>query len=516
MADKGSMWSSGADVLAGPRTGIQPRSVSFFSSRGGKIAGIAFIVGVITLATMYFLTATPPEWTWESLRVMAVGLVLFGMFYFPERQLKPGFVIWGLMVVSECIFFREGDQNSVSRSFQGSFPTAAYGEVIMWGMSLVAVLVCSRRIRGYLAKLFAGDCKWLSLFALVSIASFIYAPRPLLALVWGFKLSLVALLLVVCGLEIRDFPNVVTFLRFTFWAYVIVVLQPVIVAVMSGEMFDEEGRMSTIVSPNALSPNAGALLLMALTLYSLRKGEGLRKSAILMGFLACPIMILAGSKTGILAGILAGCLFYLLCQKFGSAFGYIAITGILVAGLALTTPLGDYFHAYHEGEGAESFSGRTILWNAVAPEIKARPIIGHGYMASEFLMFQVNAVGWAAPQLHNGFLESLYNNGILGFIPMVAILIVIPVNLYRVLRKVPPTEYMYRIAAGSMSLYAFLLVNGLFNSSFGGKPTAPFMLLLSLVVVSDRLAEIASRPSASEEKARLQVIDPAYAHSVRS
>jgi O-antigen ligase len=419
------------------------------------------------------------------------------------------------MLISECIFFREGDQGSAARAFQGSFPTAAYGEVIMWGLCLIAIIACASRIPGFVHKLSAPDYKWMTLFALISVLSFVYAPRAALALVWGFKLCLIVLLLVLCGWEMDDFSKITAILRITFWAYLIVVIQPVIVAMMSGEMFDEEGRMSTIVSPNALSPNAGALLLMALMLYSVRKGEGLRRSAILIGLIACPIMILAGSKTGILAAVLAGGLFYLLRGKFGSAFGYIAITGMLVAALALATPLGDYFHTYEQGEGSESFSGRTILWSAVMPEIKAKPIIGHGYMATEFVMFQVNAVGWAAPQLHNGFLETLYNNGIIGFIPMLGVLIVIPVNLVRVLRRVRMEEYAHRIAAGSLSLYAFLVVNGCFNSSFGGKPTAPFLLLLGLVPVSQRLWEIAQRSPVKASPAR-QVLNPDYAYSVRS
>lgn len=512
MADKSTIYGNGA--ISHPE--LQPGLGSMLTWKGGRIAFTLTACVIIALATMYFLTGIPQEWAWEILRITAVGLVLFSMLFFPAHRMKPGFLIWFLLLISECIFFREGDQSQVAKTFQGSFPTAAYGEVIMWFMCLVAILACTSRIRGYFLQLFHGNYKWITYFALISLSSFVYAPRFLLSLVWGVKLGLIALLIVLCSMEIRTFEDVVSFLRYTFWAYVIVILQPLIVAMMSGAMFDEEGRMSTIVSPNALSPNAGAVLLMALALYSVRTGEGLRRAAIWMGLIAAPVMVLAGSKTGIMAAIISGGLFYLVCRKFGSAFGYIVITGMLVAVLALATPLGDYFQTYHQKESAESFSGRTILWSAVAPEIKARPIIGHGYMASEFLMFQVNAVGWAAPQLHNGFLETLYNNGLLGFIPMMAILLVIPVNLYRVLRRVPTNEYMYRIAAGTLSLYVFLVINGFFNSSFGGKPTAPFMLLLCLVLVSQKLKEIAFRVAAVPAGLRFRSVDPLYAHPVRT
>jgi len=72
------------------------------------------------------------------------------------------------------------------------------------------------------------------------------------------------------------------------------------------------------------------------------------------------------------------------------------------------------------------------------------------------------------------------------------ILFVIPRNLYRVLRRVPKDDPLYRVAAGCFALYAFLVINGFFNSSFGGKCTPPFMLLLSLVVVSQKLWQLAS------------------------
>jgi O-antigen ligase len=274
----------------------------------------------------------------------------------------------------------------------------------------------------------------------------------------------------------------------------IIIIEPVIIAIWRGQMFDEEGRMSTVVSPNALSPNAGAVLLLALTLFSKRKDEGLHKSAILLGIVACAIMILAGSKTGILAAIFAGGLYFLVCRKFGPAVSYIATTAVLVAILALSTPLGDYFRLYQERQGAGSFSGRTTLWNAVIPAIEQKPILGHGYLASEFISIQINAVEWQAPHVHNGLLEALYNSGVIGFAVMLAILIVIPWNLYRVLRRASPTDRIYEVGAGCLALYAFLLINGFFNSSFGGKPTVPFMLLLSLILVSNKLLELLPRP----------------------
>jgi hypothetical protein len=505
MADKGSTWLNGAATIPGGQPAIRPNSAGpssvgpnsvtpALAPSRSKISTILIVMFLAALSAA-FLLLTPEDWTWEVLRITCVALVLISSFYFPVQARKPAFVIWWVMLIGECIFFREGDGDSAAAAYQGSFPTSAYGEAIAWMLCLIAVLICSARVRGFFRQLFTGDFKWNTLFAAVCIGSCVYAPRLSMGLVWGFKIGLVVLLLWACSSAMRDLSDTVSFLKFGIWAYAVIVLQPVIIAAMRADMFDEEGRMSTVVSPNALSPEAAIMVLLALTMFSKRKGEGMNRSAMLLGLVGLAVMILAGSKTGVLACVFAGAVFFILRGRLGTAFTYIAGTGVLAAALILTTPLGDYLHLYQDRAGAESFSGRTILWKAVIPEIVHKPIQGHGYLASEFIMFQVNAVGWAAPHLHNGFLEALYNEGIIGFFCMMMILFVIPKNLIAVLRRVPKDEYLYQLAAGCFALYAFLVINGFFNSSFGGKCTPPFMLLMGLVVVSQKLLQQAPAPA---------------------
>jgi exopolysaccharide production protein ExoQ len=347
--------------------------------------------------------------------------------------------------------------------------------------------------RRHLGRLFTGDYKWLTLFAVVVVASCAYSPRPAYSLAWSIKLCLVASLVVLCSIRMRDFRDIVSFLRFTLWGYTLVVFLPVALGLLSGSPFDDEGRMSTIVSPDALGPNAGALMLLALTLYSRVKDDRLSKSAILVGTGAFVVMILAGSKTGILGALFAGILFFVLRRRVGSAVGYVGIGGLLLIVLALSTPLGSYFLHYRDAGEAGSFSGRTVLWSAVMPTIRHNLILGHGYLASTFVAIQVNAVRWAAPQLHNGFIEVLYNNGLIGFIPLVMINVVIVRNLFRVLRRAPSTSAIYRVAAGCLAVFAHLFIDGFTNASaFGGKVRQPFILLIGILLVSNKLLELVS------------------------
>jgi O-antigen ligase len=485
------------DLQLAPRQSIRSAATSIITGSIGRTV----LMGAFAACVGFVLSTTPTPWVLESLRVMGVGIILLFLFLSASRstvRLRPAFVIWWLVLVSECIFYREGDNYANAAAFEGNFPAAAYSEVVGWVLCLMALLVCWERVHRYSDRLFTGDYKWLTLFAMVCVGSCIYTPRPLFGLAWAFKLSLVVLLLMQCSIQIHDFRDTVSFLRFTFWAYTLIVCLPVVLSIVTGSLFDDEGRMSTIVSPNALSPNAGVVLLLALTLFSKRKSEGMRKWTLLLGAVACVIMILAGSKTGILGGILSGTLFYLLRRHVRSAVVYVATATVLVYVLALATPLGDYFYNYNQSYQVATFTGRTVLWSAVLPAIWQRPILGHGYLASTFMEFQTNNMPWSVPHLHNGFLEVLYNNGLIGFLLIVVINVIIPRNLYRVLRRVPPADPIYRIGAGCLALYAHLFINGLFNASFGGQARPPFMLLLSLVVVSKKLLELVPCPPADE------------------
>ena len=495
MADRSSTWFNTADVITGPRPEVQPGRAGSPARSRARTVRTLLTAGAVTAGCGLVLTLMPISLIWQSLRVAGVGVVI--LFLFVWARLRTGrprtaFVIWWLVLVSGCIFYRSGDLYANVEAFEGRFPAAVYSEILAWFLYLLAMIVLWVPVRQYIGRLFRGDYKWLTLFAIICVASCAYAPRSLFALAWAFKLSVVVLVLVLSSTQIHDFRDIVSFLRLTFWGYTLVVLLPVVLGVLSGSSFDDEGRMSTIVNADALSADAAVVSVLALTLFSRVKGQGLRTSAILVGSAAFVVAILAGGKAGIVGGVFAGVLFLVLRRRFGSALGYVGIVVLVACVLLLSTPLGEYFSHYQaSGQGA-TLTGRTLLWSAVLPAIWQRPILGHGYLASTFVQFQVNAVSWSAPHLHNGFVEVLYNNGLIGFIPILIINFVIVRNLIQVLRRAPATDAIYTVGAGCLALYAHLLLNGLFNASFGGRVRPPFILLLSLVLVSNKLLELVS------------------------
>jgi O-antigen ligase len=266
-----------------------------------------------------------------------------------------------------------------------------------------------------------------------------------------------------------------------FWGLVIITEVPVARAFADpSTAFDEDGRLSA--SANGLSLIAGTLVLFAVTLNSLRKRTWLPGFA----FLGATVMIMSGGKAGIAAGIATVTLFYVLQKRVAAGFGW--LLGVLALGgiILLATPLATHFVTYQEQGQLSTITGRTDLWKAVWPEILQHPLVGHGYLASRFLSEHVEGTFAQAGHTHNGFIEALYNNGLVGLCILVGIHFVIVKNLRRALKE-PPNRNAYLLAAGSSAIYVNLLVNGLFNATFGGRASTPFMLLLGLVVVSEVL-----------------------------
>ena len=327
------------------------------------------------------------------------------------------------------------------------------------------------------------------LFGLVSLISCIYSPRPVFSAAWALKLIVVILLLHLCSSYIKDLRDIDSFLRFTYWALTFLVINWVIQGDGTQGFFDEEGRL---FGADGLSATAGMLLLLSLTLYSSNRGRGLRRAAIGVGAIAFVIMVVAGGKAGIVAGLISGIIFFLLRKGFGSAAAFLA--GALVVGTLViaVSPLSKYLQTYAQNDQVATLTGRMPLWEVAFPAIFQKPILGHGYVSSTFVSVQVNGIPWEAGHMHNGFLEALYNTGLIGFVLILAIHVVIVRNLLRVIRSAASTEYLYQLGVGCFAIYIDLLINGFANASFGGRALHPFMILLALVMVSGKLAAIAS------------------------
>lgn len=391
-----------------------------------------------------------------------------------------GLVAWWFLMVSEQIFAHETGTVAAST---GGFPAAAFQEAGSWGIVFLVVTFISILNPLPLSKFFSGPYKWMSLFALLALASVPLSPSPKFSLVWAFKLGEVVWLLVAFANSMEGPADLVSLLYSLMAGFFVVTLFRVTRPFIEPGPAFVGGRLNAYASPTGLAGLAGILLLLAMTLYAVRR----RGWLVGMSIYALFVMIVSGGKAGIAAGVISAVFFFLLQKKLRYAWGM--LVGVLVVGalLVATTPLANYAHDYNQSGGAETLSGRTGLWTLIWPAILQKPIFGHGYAASRYLVFDVN-VPWDPGQTHNSFMESLYNNGVLGFLLILIMNFLIIRNLRHAIKGRFERESYY-LAVGAFAIYLDIFISGMFVVNFGGVAASSFMMFLALVVISTKLAQ---------------------------
>jgi O-antigen ligase len=396
-------------------------------------------------------------------------------------------LIWWVVLVCEVVFDRMGDS---AQAYQSHFSVQAYGEGIVWVLGFLALAVLSLQQPDYLRHLFSGSSKWITLFALVCMASVSYSTGKIYAGAWAFKLLLVTLLLEFGASMLGSLADIVTFLKVTLWAFFILTIVPTLKAFSDPSTAFEGvgGRLNA--NPDALTLTAALLLLLSVILYSIEK----RKTMILTGLVASAVMLMSLGKTAIIAGVFSVLLFLLLQKQVARSVA--VLLGIAAVALVVlsVTPVASHLQSY---EGAATLTGRTIIWTAALGAMRQNWLLGHGYLSTYFSWSRNSGLLAGFVNLHNGFLEVAYNNGVVGLAILLMIHFVMLRNIFRsirdaaALRTARPRDQRsaraYLLAVGSLALYANLTINGLFNTTFGGRPTNPFMVFLALSVIVDLL-----------------------------
>jgi O-antigen ligase len=406
-------------------------------------------------------------------------------------------LIWWFLLISDELFDRISD---VRNTYEGQFSVSAYAEVVTWLVAFLILIFISLTKPEYLANLFSGSYKWLSLFMVSCFAAALYSPSPSYALGWWFKLFLVTLVLGLCTSCIERFSDVRALLWCNLWGLLFICGLALADAFADPTTLFQGmgGRLNA--DPVVLSGTAGFLLIVTLVLHSLRSRLWLK----LVGLISVVIMIFAFGKTGLIAGAVSATAFFVLQKKIASGLGL--LLGVVLLGallVATVTPLANYLTTY---KGGSTLTGRTEIWGAALPGIKQHPIIGHGYLASKFMWTtRRGSFEEVAPHLHNGFMEALYNNGLIGLMFLVGIHGSILTNLFRARKalsaqigKAPAElEQTNILIVGCFALYLNLLIYGCFTPAFGGRTTAHFMIFLSILGLSIGLRKLTHQP---EEK----------------
>jgi O-antigen ligase len=461
-------------------------SVSRLDSRRRNvlIVGVLCVVTAVAMGLFYALVSD------QVISILAVGVGVFALLGLvlsvsgADRNRNLIFALWWILLSSEGFFsYMTEDAEG------GQITTGAYSEVMVWVFIIFAFTLYSVKNPQYFRRIFSGSYKWVAWFGVVCFLSCAYAEQPFFSLGWIVKLFLAIALLAACNQEIKDDNDLRLFLRVSQWAFAFLVFTPLL-RLISDPTVLATGRMFDVgTAPTMLAADAGILVLLSLALSQ----PGRRGWALFFAVFGMATMILAAGKAGFVACVFSGLIFFIWQGKFKSAVWF--LLGLLVVGaalMALSPGLASYITGYLGTDQAGTVTGRTDVWTAGWQLIKQKMILGRGFMSSRFLAYKID-VSWQPGHLHNGFLEVLYNNGLIGLFVMLMMHGMIIRNLVRVMRRVS-----LPLAAGCFAVYLDILINGMVSRAFGSRPDATFTMMFALVFVSERLLQQVSQPEEQE------------------
>jgi O-antigen ligase len=444
-------------------------------------------VALFTVATFAISYELPSD---QSITILSVGLtfsvLIWSVISFGNARLRNRnllFSLWWILLGSEAVFSYVTEDTT-----GGQISRDAYSEAMIWVFIILAFLLYTYRSSEYLGKLFTGAYKWVSWFGVICFLSCAYAEQPWFSLAWIVKLFLAILLLAACNYEIKDDDDLRAFLKATQYGLVFLVIVPIVRLLGNPEVLATGRLYDVATAPTVLSVDAGLLVLYSLTLAQPGKGA-IRNFLVCLGMV---MMLLAGGKTGILGCIFAALAFFILQGRFKPAASFLGTLTVVGGLLVAFTPLGTYLKSYLKSGDAATVTGRSEVWATGWELIKAKMLLGRGFMSSRFVANKID-VSWQPLHLHNGFLEVMYNNGLIGLFITVMMQGCIVRNLLQAIRVLDRDHPFRRLAIGCFAIYIDILVNGLVSRTFGSRPDGTFMILFSLVFVSDRLLATAKK-----------------------
>jgi O-antigen ligase len=389
-----------------------------------------------------------------------------------EALLFGALVIWVFLMISEVMFSHF--QRTASAAKGHVDPSAIY-QALSWILSFFALALITCYRPAYLKRLFAGPLKWASIFAIVAVISCPLSPKPTYSAALAFKLCVITLTLCAIGETIEDEAGILRLFAGLFLGMLIIVTKAFVTPLLDLDSAFLNGRFPMV----GLSGAAGVLLLLCLLFFFLKKNL----LFLMCAMYAVVVIMVAGNKGGMAASFVSVMIFFVLlkrpAQALAVSFGFAIILALAIA----FTPLGHSLEKYSQEGNAGTLTGRTNLWADAWPNIKAHIILGNGYRASRFLSEEVPGAFQEAGNMHNSFLEVLYNNGLAGLIPIIVINILIVVNLKGVILR-PPSLQMRYYAAAALALQTHLLVWGLVAVTFGGAPDDRFMTFFAILLIS--------------------------------
>lgn len=273
-------------------------------------------------------------------------------------------------------------------------------------------------------------------------------------------------------------------------SYALLALNPTLATMQGGAL--EGAVRGAFAHKNVLGSTMSLVMIACVWTLAARRRRRLAL-ATLAG--ALPLWVLANSMTAILA-LAATILVTVSAQGLrGGAVRRLAWSYILIAG-------GVVVLGVVAAEGASllqlvgrdaTLTGRAPLWGMLMRAVAERPIAGFGYQAfwipEAGLAEQVAAgVGWTVPTAHNGWIEVLLSLGVVGLVPIAALVFV---TLWRALAAT--ASGLLPGAALMLGLGVYFLVVSVFELNLMMPGGVGWTLLVAMWVATARHARVRRR-----------------------
>ena len=359
--------------------------------------------------------------------------------------------------------------------------------VLFAAIASIATLISNyQRLR----DVFSGPLALLLVYALVALLSSAYVPEHAFYSMWKSAEILVDVL-VIAAIMSYDLPQ-----HTARWAYLILpILYGVLVVVylleavtMPSLAFQtSRGYLSLymsgvlpVMAQNALA-FLSAVCAFALICRLFRPGNIAIKSAslVILG-LAFTTLILAQSRTSIVALVLAVMVYFLFDRRFklllALAVGS-AVVGVYTSSFDVSY---QYLLRGQDAHLVTTLSGRTEGWEKAWLAFQEAPITGHGFAA----FARVNILGTTGmSSMHGAIFDVLVGTGLMGFIPWAGAIVWTFVRLFALTFSPHPwfkTEAGRSIQAEMMGVTVLILVRASTSSGLALHQDN-FMLFLTIL-----------------------------------
>lgn len=264
-----------------------------------------------------------------------------------------------------------------------------------------------------------ADCKWVLALVGLALMSTLWAPDPFVAFRQALWLGLSTMFGMYFGTRFsRD--EQVSLVTYTLGALAILSLLLALLAPGYGtDQLNHFGDWRGVFNEKNVLARVMVLGVVAALCSPSRRVLG---SALLTGQMCLFYVLIArsGSVTGIVAGLVL-----LLVSLFLKTFrlpmmARLSIAMLVLAAITVGVALFQDHSSVLDILGRDdTLTGRTELWDEVMAAIGSKPLLGYGF--SSFWRGQlgvsariIDAIGWATPYAHNGFLDLCLELGLLG------------------------------------------------------------------------------------------------------